>query len=1529
MESLNTQLLPFFEWLLRTTVQASLLICVILLLQRILRNRLCIRWHYGLWLLLLVRMSLPWAPQSRASLFNLIPRSAHQQRAEYEQQGNGRQSVGSDVAGSEPVESVPASPATTTQESPEAVTATPSINRDVQNQIKPDFTRIVKILPLLWLIGALVLAVYVGAGNFNLWRIVKRRRPLIDQKILELLEDCKVQMGIQTILGIVPTDKVESPALFGFVRPRLLLPHGMIETLSQQELRYVLLHELAHLKRHDIYIGWLMSLLQVLHWFNPLVWLAFYRMRSDRELACDALVLARTQNEEPKSYGRIIVNLVERFSRPQRLPGMAGILETKAQLKRRVTMIANFKKNSYQWSPLSVILIVILAGVSLPEAIRTEASRIASKEPVRNITLRRVWSYSYPVTDGETSPDGRYLSYTDWQTGDLAIYDIAAGTKRRLTNKGTWDESDESAYSSRWSPDGEQIVYGWEMGPGSVELRIIGTDGSGHRVLYRTDEQHRWAEPCDWFPDGKGILASLTARDGTDKIVRISTADGSLHVLKTVGKDCLHHATLSPDGQYIAYDFKPEDDDSSSNLDISVMSTDATREVSLVKHSSGDLVLGWAPDGKSILFASDRTGAWGMWLIAVADGKPQGTPELVKQIVGRFEPMGFTGEGSYYYSTSRGSDDIYIATIDPETNRAMAPPKKAIERYEGSNIAAAYSPDGNCIAYIHRLGFVPPNRSRGNVLCIRSLKTGKERECSLNLSNIIRYSSLRWSPDGRSILVNGYNDKDSFGVYRIDVETWEAKYLVQSNTCEWSGDGKAIIYRGGDPGFKVSQIVMRNLEDGNEEVLHRSPSDEFIFNIALSPDGQFLALRCIRPTSLKIMPLTGGQVRELPEFEKVASAHKPIAWTADGKHILFSGNEAGGGKHPLYRISVDSGQVEKVGLEKNRYFTLSAHPDGQHILVAGTESAPESEVWVMENFLPDTPVAKPEPTIQRVWSGPGVDLEGAPSPDGRYLSYVDWDTGDLAVYEIASGTKRRLTNKGSWDESDEFAQFSHFSPDGRQIVYDWYNKDDFIELRIVGLDGSEPQILYRNEEVTWAQIYDWSPDGKQILACFDNKEGSEQIVLVSVADGSVSVLKTLNKYPQKMSFSPDGRYIVYDFPEKEDSPERDIFLLLTDGSREIPLIEHPADDRVLDWTPDGRHVLFTSDRSGSPCVWLIAIADGMAVGIPKLVKPDIGQKFIPMGFAKDDSFYYGCGGGRVSDVYTARLDPQTGKVLIPPKKEIQRFEGHNLTPDYSPDGKYLAYVSNRGRRFFLCIRSLETGMERELPSKLRQILHPRWSPDGSSILIAGMDYNSNRFGHYQVDPQTGAFTLVLPTSEDFRFNTHEWFHDGESYFLGRSSRKDKVSQIMLREIKSGTEKEIYRMTGLGRFRLACSPDGKWLAFINYAKEGALRIIPAAGGEPRELYMCEQNNEQLITLRWSADGKYIFFVIREIEQKKLGLWRIPIEGGEPLEIELETNLIGLSVHPDGQHIAFGAGERQPAEVWVMENFLPATVTAVRK
>jgi beta-lactamase regulating signal transducer with metallopeptidase domain len=380
MESFSMQLWPFFEWLLRTTIQASLLIFVSLLVQLIMRGKLGVRWRYCLWLLLLIRLVMPWAPESRISIFNLIRPLVGRSRAEFfPLVGRSRaeffpDDIADDGFNSDLVvvsinESTAVSMTGIPQEIPESITATPE---------KAVFFELADVLPLIWLTGALALAVYVCASNFNLRRTIKKGCPLTDRKILDLLEKCKSQMGIRTILRVIVTDRVKGPALFGFVRPRLLLPRGMIEALSLEELRCIFLHELAHLKRHDIFISYIVSLVQILHWFNPLVWLAFYRMRLDRELACDALVLSTMNIDEPQKYGQAIISLVELFYENRYLPATVGIMENKSQLKGRINMIARFKKDSKKFTLPAVLLILMIACISLTNAqVQTRDEKIA------------------------------------------------------------------------------------------------------------------------------------------------------------------------------------------------------------------------------------------------------------------------------------------------------------------------------------------------------------------------------------------------------------------------------------------------------------------------------------------------------------------------------------------------------------------------------------------------------------------------------------------------------------------------------------------------------------------------------------------------------------------------------------------------------------------------------------------------------------------------------------------------------------------------------------------------------------------------------------------------------------------------------------------------------------------------------------------------------------------------------------------------------------------------------------------------
>jgi len=345
-----------FRWVLRTSAQASVLICLILVVQAVLRRKLAPKWHYALWFLLIARLAMPWTLESGFSLFNLFS---------FRQQSRTTFVLGE----------IPTAPTTApdvvvrVSESEGYATALATVPRRAWNWRR--LRRVVlysEIVPTIWLVGALALAAYGLAESFVLSLRVRREPLLTDRNVLELLEKCRGEIGVRRSPVIVQSPRVDSPSLFGLIRPRLMLPQGMVETLDSRQLRYVLLHELAHLKRRDLAVNWLTTLLQAVHWFNPLIWYAFYRVRADREVACDAHTLSRTNPGESKQYGQTIVHLLERFSQPRRLPTTVGILEDKSQLKRRIIMIARFKKNTYRWSAVAVALLAVLACVALTDA---------------------------------------------------------------------------------------------------------------------------------------------------------------------------------------------------------------------------------------------------------------------------------------------------------------------------------------------------------------------------------------------------------------------------------------------------------------------------------------------------------------------------------------------------------------------------------------------------------------------------------------------------------------------------------------------------------------------------------------------------------------------------------------------------------------------------------------------------------------------------------------------------------------------------------------------------------------------------------------------------------------------------------------------------------------------------------------------------------------------------------------------------------------------------------------------------------
>jgi len=551
---------------------------------------------------------------------------------------------------------------------------------------------------------------------------------------------------------------------------------------------------------------------------------------------------------------------------------------------------------------------------------------------------------------------------------------------------------------------------------------------------------------------------------------------------------------------------------------------------------------------------------------------------------------------------------------------------------------------------------------------------------------------------------------------------------------------------------------------------------------------------------------------------------------------------------------------------------------------------------------------------------------GNVSPDGRFLSFADWSTGngELAVMEFATGEKRCLAHKVPGDESWHFLIGSIFSPDGKKIAFTRWRDENTTDFRMINVDGTGERILLSREDVYFFLANDWTADGKYILGLLEKGDKTNHIAFVSAVDGSLRIIKEFDKRsPGKLSLSSDGCWIAYDFPQDEKSDKRNIFLLSQDGKHEIPLFKHPADDRLLGWSPGGDWILFSSDRSGFWDVWIIPISDGKAKGDPILVKQDLGQVkgsgFNPLGFTQDGSFYFG---DRVwlEDIYTAEIDTEKTKILKPPKKMAQRFEGSNCDPLWSPDGKFLAYLSRREHKGLkssaICIMNMASREEIELLPDLRNPGGLRWFPDGKSFLALGTDEN-NQTGLFRVNAKTADMSLIV--TGDSGYHAMSCSPDGKKVFYEADLWKEKIFRIIRYDIDTQQKKEIYR-SDWQIFRMDLSPDGKQLVFYE-GKDSALKTISVDGGQPRVLLKLEDG--AVNSMAWSADGKNIFFS-KTLEGTKTGkceLWRIPSEGGEPEKFDLAVEgLIDLNIHPEGSLLAFTLWH-VAEEVWVMENFLP--------
>ncbi|WP_027626288.1 M56 family metallopeptidase [Clostridium lundense] len=348
-----------FQWVIMSSIMASVLTCLILFTKLIFKNRLGANWHYCIWFLLIIRLMIPYAPKSSMSIFNVVTK-APVSNVSYHSNYFINESIRYNRAEKDKVE--------ITNKSLSKQNENKNIYSNINECTSIQYEKIKSKIMFLWITGALILGTYTIIQNVKLLLDIKGETECRNGSICNIFNECKDVINIDKDISIIFTTKVATPSLFGIVKPRLLFPENLLEELSNKELKHIFLHELVHFKRKDILVNWVTVLLQILHWFNPIVWLGFYKMHNDCEIACDSMVLSFIKEEERKEYGYTIIHLLNIISEPGLVPGSTGILSNKHHIKRRITMISLFKKGSFWGKAIAVVFFISIGFLGLTNA---------------------------------------------------------------------------------------------------------------------------------------------------------------------------------------------------------------------------------------------------------------------------------------------------------------------------------------------------------------------------------------------------------------------------------------------------------------------------------------------------------------------------------------------------------------------------------------------------------------------------------------------------------------------------------------------------------------------------------------------------------------------------------------------------------------------------------------------------------------------------------------------------------------------------------------------------------------------------------------------------------------------------------------------------------------------------------------------------------------------------------------------------------------------------------------------------------
>ena len=590
------------------------------------------------------------------------------------------------------------------------------------------------------------------------------------------------------------------------------------------------------------------------------------------------------------------------------------------------------------------------------------------------------------------SPDGKKMAYVVYVGNSpkrIDILDLSSEMAKVFIENGVGGQS-----SFVWSPQSDKIAYSFN----GKELHIRDLSGASSKVLLKNSQYIIY--PIDWSGDGKKILCFFEGADQTLQIGTVTSDSQVQYLVSGNSADFRSEPKISPDGSYVACSLVGEAD----NTDIYVWTSDGSRKMKLTEHPGRDENPVWSPDGRYLVFLSDRNQSVDLWGVRMKDGATLGAPFVIKRDLGwRARINDFTANGKLSILMLGGAEpgNLFTFRVDQEKGilRGTIAP---ISVYPTDHSYPRLSPNGEMIAYLSRKGQI------GWPKLFVLDEYGVEKELPLQGHYAV---NVAWHPGNRSLLFAGFDKASKSGIYEISLEDNEIKSVyggekveletfknalininllqavgkimffrllekgdVEVLTCEpdgeqptvvmprvkmpvWglpSSDGENICYRTGD------SLMVVSVSNGTTNYLGSSNS---ILEATWAPEGESLMFR--DGSSLKIFTLKENTIRTLYQAQggKIIGGMEmyATAWSPDGNHVIFTERDTSASSttpQKLFLINPDNGTLSTLGDAPEGYplSELRWSPDGSRIVATGksisSASAPIYEYWVMENFLP-------------------------------------------------------------------------------------------------------------------------------------------------------------------------------------------------------------------------------------------------------------------------------------------------------------------------------------------------------------------------------------------------------------------------------------------------------------------------------------------------------------------------------------------------------------------------------------------------